>query len=744
MAGHQYDRVRYHPSADTWSATSKLRLPAPRVYAASATIGERVYVIGGYEDSAELAHDNMWAYDSSTNEWTTLAPLPTPLMFHEAVVVDGLIWVFGGSDDYGDMNLGLYVYDPEVDSWSTLEGPPTPRIDGAGIALDGLIYYFGGLSTETGEYLTAAEVYDPIAASWSTVPDLPVPLARMGVAEYEGVVYLVGGTRTDWWGGGTKTVLRFDPIAETWKDLSPTILALPAEEAVHSSPSVAMEGQGIFSMNGMSAGESSARMELLADPALTISITSLDPTHGPVVGGNEVAILGTNFYDVTGVDFGSVPATGFVVASPGRIVATAPAGVAGVVQVQVVSGGGSTADTAADDYTYGDAAGITGLSVHSGPAAGGTTVVITGTGFNGVIGADAVTFGGVPAASYTRDSETQITAVSPPHAAGPVQVQVTTAVGATPDVAADDFLYFIAYNVLRGVDRYDTALKISKAMFPGALPLGSGLVLAPGDTFQEALCGAPLASAYGGPVLLTPRTVLTTAMKAEILRLHPQTVICIGLSDTMKNKVQTALGATGTAIAIRGTSVYDMSYKVAKALETKVGDLSGATAIIARGDVFADAIGVSPLACAQTWPVILTGSGLSLTFSATKALSELGIVAAIKVGTYATLPVGVTGLANLSGADRYATNVNVAEWAVAHAGLSFFHLGIVTGDKFPDALAAGPYLAQQRGIVLLSPLLGPLPGVVAAEISGNAGEVRRVSFMGMIEPVIGQVKALLP
>jgi subtilisin family serine protease/N-acetylneuraminic acid mutarotase len=734
----------YDPSVDAWSSTSKLRLPEPRVYAASAVAGERVYVIGGFEDDTGHAHDNMWAYDFGTNEWQTMAPLPVPLMFHEAVALDGSIWVFGGSDDLGEMNHDLYVYDPEVDSWSVLNGPSTPRIAGAGIALDGLIYYFGGLSTDTDDYLTTAEVYDPYADSWSALPDLPSPLARMGVAEYGSMVYLVGGTRSDWWQGGTKTMLRFDPAANTWKDLSSTVLALPADAAVHSSPAVALEGQGIYSMNGMSWGSSSARMQLLADPELSISITSVDPTHGPPAGGNTVTILGTNFYDVTGVNFGSIPATGFTVASPGRIVATAPAGAVGVVQVQVVSTGGSTADTEADDYAYGDAPSITGLSVHSGSATGGTTVVITGTGFNGVTGYDAVTFGGIPAASFTRDSETRITAVSPAHAAGPVQVQVRAAVGATPDGAADDFLYFIAYSVLRGVDRYDTAIKIARAMFPGALPAGSGLVLAPGDSFQEALCGAPLASAYGGPVLLTPRTVLTAAVKAEILRLRPQTVICIGLSETMKNKVQTALGATGTAIAIRGANVYDMSYRVAKALGAKVGDLGGATAIVARGDVFADAIGVSPLACAQTWPVILTGRGTVLSASAVRAFNELGIHSAIKVGTYAVLPAGVNGLANLSGANRYATNVNVAKWALANAGLSFGHLGIATGDKFPDALAAGPYLAQQRGVVLLSPLYGPLPGAAAGEITSHADDVQHVSFMGMIEPVIGQVKALLP
>ncbi len=729
----------YDPYEDTWLASSKLRLPEPRVYAASAAAGDYVYVIGGYEDGLGQAHDNMWAYDFSVNEWLTMAPLPAPLMFHEAVEVDGLIWVFGGSDENGVMNPDLYVYDPSDDSWTVSAGP-SPRIEGAGIAVDGLIYFFGGWS-DTDDYVGTTEVYDPVAGSWTTLSDLPSPLARMGVAEYGGMVYLIGGTHTDWWLGGMRTVLRFDPATETWKDLSPLVLALPSESAAHSSPAVGVEGQGIYSINGMSWGSSSRRLQLLADSSLSMSIVSLDPAVGSVDGGNEVAILGTEFFDVTGVTFGGVAAAGYTVESSDRIVATVPAGAAGVVQVQVTSAEGATADTEADDYRYAGRPAITSLKPAAGPLAGGNDVVITGTEFYGVT---SVTFGGIPALDFAVDSSTQITAVSPSHQIGWVQVQVTAAGGATPNGSADDFFYFTGYVSLRGTDRYDTAIRIARAMFPGPLEPGAGLVLAPGDTFQEALCGGPLAAAYGGPVLLTPSTGLNNAVKAEILRLRPQTVICVGLSDAIKLKVQAALAHTGSVIAIRGTSVYDMSYRVAKALQAKVGDLRGATAIVTRGDVFPDAIGVSPLACAKMWPIVLTGKGTVLSASAGRTLSELRVGTAIKVGTYATLPVGVTGLANLSGSDRYATNVNVAEWARTHAGLTFDHLGIVTGDKFPDALAAGPYLAQERGIVLLSPLLGPLPRVTAAEIAGQAENVQHVSFIAMIEPVISQVKALLP
>jgi hypothetical protein len=57
---------------------------------------------------------------------------------------------------------------------------------------------------------------------------------------------------------------------------------------------------------------------------------------------------------------------------------------------------------------------ITGLNPNSGPATGGTSVIITGRHFTG---ATAVMFGANPATSFTVDSDTQITAISPPWAA---------------------------------------------------------------------------------------------------------------------------------------------------------------------------------------------------------------------------------------------------------------------------------------------------------------------------------------
>jgi hypothetical protein len=304
----------------------------------------------------------------------------------------------------------------------------------------------------------------------------------------------------------------------------------------------------------------------------------------------------------------------------------------------------------------------------------------------------------------------------------------------------------LTYNSIRGIHRYETAQLISQAIFTGALPAGSGVVVAPGETFQEALCGAPLAAAYGGPVLLTPMVGLENGTKAELQRLAPDYVFVIGLPANVVDAVKAALpSATVTPINGALGNVYDMSYKVAKALGAKVGDMSGATAIVTIGTNFPDAIGVSPLACSQLWPILLTeyADGRPLNAAATAAINELGITTALKVGTYCTLPDGVTGLANLSGSDRYYTGVNVATWAETNAGLGFMHIGIATGDKFPDALASGPYLAKDDGILLLSPLNGPLPVPVAAVITANSTEVFHLTYIACIEPVVSEARLLL-
>jgi len=81
---------------------------------------------------------------------------------------------------------------------------------------------------------------------------------------------------------------------------------------------------------------------------------------------------------------------------------------------------------------------VTKLSPKTGPAAGGTSVTITGSGFTGVT---KVTFGSAVASNVTVNSETSITVVSPPSPAETVDVRVTAKGGTSAVSSKDHFKY---------------------------------------------------------------------------------------------------------------------------------------------------------------------------------------------------------------------------------------------------------------------------------------------------------------
>ncbi|MFE9650073.1 IPT/TIG domain-containing protein [Streptomyces sp. NPDC006365] len=169
------------------------------------------------------------------------------------------------------------------------------------------------------------------------------------------------------------------------------------------------------------------------------SVTGVSPNQGPVSGETTVTLTGANFSDVTAVEFGGVAAASFTVDSSTQITAVSPAHVAGAAAVTVTTPGGTSNPNDPNTYFYYAALpSLTGLVPPSGTTAGGTTVTLTG---GDLLGATAVEFGGVAAASFTVDSSTQITAVAPSHAAGTATVTVTTPGGTSDSV---DYVYLDA------------------------------------------------------------------------------------------------------------------------------------------------------------------------------------------------------------------------------------------------------------------------------------------------------------
>ena len=159
-----------------------------------------------------------------------------------------------------------------------------------------------------------------------------------------------------------------------------------------------------------------------ARAAAAPTVTSVSPSEGVATGGTLVTITGSGFTGATEVVFGSTDEA-FTVVSDTEITAVESAQPVGtVVDVTVVTPDGTSAVTPADQFTFVPGTEITGISPATGPIAGGNTITITGTGFTGTTVVVFQQFVGfhshTRAASFTVDSDTQITATVPPAPGG--------------------------------------------------------------------------------------------------------------------------------------------------------------------------------------------------------------------------------------------------------------------------------------------------------------------------------------
>lgn len=112
----------------------------------------------------------------------------------------------------------------------------------------------------------------------------------------------------------------------------------------------------------------------------------------------------------------------------------------GLSEVNITFLGQGARTAIANPFSATEVPAVNGASPATGPAAGGTNVIITGSGFSGISAANAVKFGSTNAAEYTVVSDSTIVAKTPAHAAGKVDLVVTNTNGAST-TGANKFEY---------------------------------------------------------------------------------------------------------------------------------------------------------------------------------------------------------------------------------------------------------------------------------------------------------------
>jgi len=277
--------------------------------------------------------------------------------------------------------------------------------------------------------------------------------------------------------------------------------------------------------------------------------------------------------------------------------------------------------------------------------------------------------------------------------------------GVAPASAASGF----TVSRIAGATRDATAVAASVDVFPTA---GSAkvVVLASNATFADALSGAPLAAAKGGPLLLTTPTSLDPLVETEILRVLPAggTIDILGGTAAVDPSVDAIFTAKGFVVQrIAGANRFATAVAVAAALGNPSKVLE------ATGLDFADGLSAGAAAYHAGGAVLLTNGA----FEPPETAAYLGSHAGPHYAVGGPAQQADPGATPIVGSDRYATAVDVASTFWAAPNNQNAYVGLASGAAFADALSGSANIASHGGPLLLVPPSGPLPTSVASYLS---------------------------
>ena len=239
---------------------------------------------------------------------------------------------------------------------------------------------------------------------------------------------------------------------------------------------------------------------------------------------------------------------------------------------------------------------------------------------------------------------------------------------------------------INGKDRIETAIEISKKYFGQA----STVIVVDRKDFPDAMTSSVLSKLLKAPILLTETNKLDPRVAAEIERLGARDVIIVGGNSSVSEAVKKELAKfdKDTVERIYGKDRYETSAQVARRVVGITGKLGHA--VVASGQVFADALTVAPYASREGYPILLVKAN-NLPKTVKDVMTELAINKVTIAGGYTTVEKSLetslpTVVERLRGKSRYETAIDIANKKFSSAKEIF----LANGEEWMDALVIGP------------------------------------------------------
>ncbi|HET9729564.1 MAG TPA: kelch repeat-containing protein, partial [Acidimicrobiia bacterium] len=161
-------------------------LPTPRADSAAVVIGRTAYIVGGY-DGHSWRTDVLATRDGV--RFRVVAQLPIGVRYPALAVYGPWINVFGGETPSGAIT-DVQRINVETGTTKVVAQLPQPRAHANAVVLDGAIDVAGGGSTSILRF-------DPIACTFRTVGTMPVDVHDAGAATVRTTALVLGGENPD-------------------------------------------------------------------------------------------------------------------------------------------------------------------------------------------------------------------------------------------------------------------------------------------------------------------------------------------------------------------------------------------------------------------------------------------------------------------------------------------------------------------------------------------------------------------
>jgi hypothetical protein len=453
--------------------------------------------------------------------------------------------------------------------------------------------------------------------------------------------------------------------------------------------------------NGQSGTLSNAFTYSLPAPM----VTGVTPVSGSTIGGTPITISGTNFVAGATVSLGSSAATVVTFVNSTTITATTPAGVAGSVNVTVTNPDGQSG-TLSNAFAYSATAPTVGsVSPNTGFTTGGTAVTITGTNF--AAGA-AVSLGGGPATGVNVLNGTTITATTPAHAAGPVNIVVTNTDGQSGTLTAG-FTYVLPAPTVASVT------PISGSTTGGTSITISGTNFVAGATVS-------LGSSAATGVAVVNGTTITATTPA-------------GAAGTVNMTVTNPDGQSGT---LSNAFTYNLTAPTVSNVSPSTGLTAGGTAITITGTNFAAGAAVSLGGSPATGVTVVNGTTIAATTPA-HAAGAVNITVTNTDGQNGTLTAGFSYLLPAPTVSNASPNVGLTTGgtAITISGANFVAGATVTVGGSP---ATGVAVLSGTTIAATTPAhAAGAVNITVTNTDGQSGTLTSGFTYVLPAPTVGNV-----